>query len=538
LPVFELLRRKRKKPELKVSGERKIVSEMVGRSREMGQLESLFNQLIAGKGSVVNIVGKAGIGKSRLMAEMKVQPVMEKVVMLEGRALSTGQNQSFHPIANLIKSWAEITEDDMPSVSSEKLYRGIKRNAAEQADEIYSFLATMMGLPLEGKFKERVQGIEGEALEKLILKNLRDLIIAATKDKPRIYLIEDMHWSDNSSITVFESLYKLSQEYPVMFINVLRPGYKDTGDYILKYLVDNFPGDHITINVSPLENNESKNLISNLLKKNSLPDNVNEMIIRKTEGNPFFIEEIIRSFIDEGVIEVENNEFRITEKINEVNIPETINDVILSRVDKLDEKTKELLKTASVIGRNFYFKVLEEAADTIGELDSRLEYLKEVQLIGESEKKDEIEYLFKHALAQQATYESIVKNSKKGLHLKIARSIEKVFAHKLQEFSSTLAYHYEMGENFEKAEEYLIRAGEEALRSSASADAIDFYKKALKFYTEISGGKPDPVRLREIYYKLTHKYMSEVQVFRFLNKRHEERVEEFKKGLVEFLNGQ
>jgi len=478
LPVFELLGRKRKKLDLKVSGERKIASEMVGRSREMEQLESLFKQLVAGKGSVVNIVGKAGIGKSRLMAEMKVQPILEKVLLLEGRAVSTGQNLSFHPITNLIKSWAGILEDDLPSLSSKKLQNGILHIAPQQVDEIYAFLATMMGLPLEGKHKERVKGIEGEALEKLILKNLRDLIIAATQDKPRIYLIEDMHWADSSSINLFESLYKLSQNHPVMFINVMRPGYNETGDYILKYLVDKFPGNHTTININPLEEIESGSLIKNLLRESKLPEDIHNIIIRKTEGNPFFIEEIIRSFIDEGILEVKDGHFIVTKKINDVNIPETINEAILSRVDKLDEKTRELLNTASVMGRNFYYKVLEEATDTIEELDERLNYLTDIQLISETKKKQDIEYLFKHALAQQLTYDSILQQSKKEIHNKIARSIEKVFAQNINEFYGTLVYHYKMAEDKEKTIYYLILAGEEAMKSGASSEALKFYEKA------------------------------------------------------------
>ena len=170
LPIFELLGRKRKNPELKVSTGRAIASAMVGRGREFEQLDQLIQQLVTGKGSVVNIVGNAGIGKSRFMAEIKAQPLMAKVLILEGRALSAGKNLSYHPIIHLIKSWAGISEEDAPAVSSEKLLNGIKRRASAQADEIYSFLATMMGLPLTGKYQERVKGIEGEALEKLILE--------------------------------------------------------------------------------------------------------------------------------------------------------------------------------------------------------------------------------------------------------------------------------------------------------------------------------------------------------------------------------
>ncbi|MEA3446593.1 MAG: hypothetical protein U9R19_17900, partial [Bacteroidota bacterium] len=166
------------------------------------------------------------------------------------------------------------------------------------------------------------------------------------------------------------------------------------------------------------------------------------------------------------------------------------------------------LKTASVIGRNFYYKVLEEAANTIGELDDRLQYLKEVQLIGESKKKEEIEYLFKHALAQQATYESIIQNSKKELHLKIARSIEKVFAENIHEFYGTLAYHYELAENREKTLDFLVKAGNEAMNSGGSADGINFYNKALKLYLLLNKKTDDVDLLKSIYLSLGKAYHS------------------------------
>lgn len=506
LEVYELKEKKGKKLSTDIAASRQIFSEMVGRGDEVKIIEQKIKELIAGKGSIINIIGKAGIGKSRLMAELRGQSVMEKVLLLEGRAVSTGQNLSFHPITNLIKSWAGIKEDDIPSQSSEKLEMGVQRIAPEQADEIYAFTATMMGLPLHGKHKERVKGIEGEALEKLILKNLRDLIISATKDKPRIYMIEDMHWSDSSSITLFESLYKLSWDYPVMFINVLRPGYKETGDYILQYLSDNLTGFNTTIHVNPLEEKESNDLIDNLLRKTTLPVDIQKMIIRKTQGNPFFIEEIIRSFIDEGIIEIKEGHFITTDKIHDVNIPETINDAILSRVDKLDEKTRELLNTAAVMGRNFYYKVLEEATDTIEELDERLSYLSEVQLITETKKKEEIEYLFKHALAQQLTYDAMMQQSRKDTHLKIAHSIEKVFAANISEFYGTLVYHYQMAEDKEKTIHYMLLAGEEAMRSGASSEALGFFERALDALPKIRKEDPKDLEIRDLRINIANLY--------------------------------
>ena len=232
------------------------------------------------------------------------------------------------------------------------------------------------------------------------------------------------------------------------------------------------------------------------------------MIITKTQGNPFFIEEIIRSFIDEGIVEVKKGHFIVTEKINDVNIPETINDAILSRVDKLDEKTRELLNTASVMGRNFYYKVLEEATDTIEELDERLSYLSEVQLITETKKKEEIEYLFKHALAQQLTYDAMMKQSRIETHNKIARSIEKVFAENIHDYYGTLAYHYTKAENEEKTFHYLMLAGDESMKSGASSEALNFYKDALRLQPESRIQSNADIEIRDLEIKVALAYQA------------------------------
>ncbi len=230
--------------------------------------------------------------------------------------------------------------------------------------------------------------------------------------------------------------------------------------------------------LNALDEEESGLLIDNLMNRAGLPEDIVRLIISRSEGNPFFIEEVIRSFIDEGLVEIKENRFIVTARIQYANVPESIDKVILSRIERLDEKTRSLLKTASVIGRNFYYKVLEEATQTIRELDSRLEYLTEAQLLNERRHQEDVEFLFKHALAQQATYDSILQKTRKDLHLKIAHSIEKVFADKLQEFYGVLAMHYGKAEAGEKQLEYLVKAGDEAFRSGASNEALNFYLEA------------------------------------------------------------
>lgn len=484
LPVFEVKGRKRVPLSTAAKQNRTISSSMVGREKEYRQLEKLIMQLINGRGAVVNIVGKAGIGKSRLMAEIKQSDLIGKVALFEGRALSNGKNLSFHPIIQIIKSWAGITESDTSREAKIKLENNIRRIYPEAIEEIFPFIATMMGYRLEGKAKDRIEGIEGEALENLILKNLRDLLSRAASLRLVVIVIEDAHWCDRSSLVFMESLFKLVQKQRILFVNVFRPGYKETGERIEAFLTENLNSYHLQINIEPLTKDESDELIENLLKKVELPEEINRLIIDRSAGNPFFIEEVIRSFIDEGLIGMKDDAFILTDNIKYANIPESIDNVLLSRIERLDDRTKNLLRTASVIGRNFYYKVLEEAAQTIEEVDSKLEYLKDVQLINERKQKDEVEFLFKHALAQQATYESIMEKTRKDLHLKIAVSIEKVFETRINEFYGTLAHHYGKAGKMDKTKEYLIEAGEESMKSGASSEAVSFFKQALELFDQ------------------------------------------------------
>ncbi len=187
--------------------------------------------------------------------------------------------------------------------------------------------------------------------------------------------------------------------------------------------------------------------------------------------------------------------FEVTDKIDSIVIPNTISDVLMARIDRLEEQTRNLLKVASVIGRNFVYRVLSEAAKRIEDIDSRLSYLQEIQLIVERTRIKELEYLFKHALAQEATYESILLQKRKDLHLTVADSIEKVFKERLHEFYGMLAFHYGKAENNEKAEEYLIKAGDEALSVSASNEALYYYREALSLYLKQHKDAADPEKL-------------------------------------------
>jgi class 3 adenylate cyclase/tetratricopeptide (TPR) repeat protein len=492
----EAYRLKDKAYKSRARSEREIYSEMVGRDSELLRLEFQVMKAANGEGSVVNVIGEAGIGKSRLLAELKKRDVVKRVSLLEGRAISMGRNLSFHPVMDLLKNWAHIREDDSVAVALRKLETAIRSVCSDEADEIFPFVATMMGMKLSGNHADRMRGIEGESLEKLIFKNVRDLLTRSTEMIPVVIVMEDLHWADASSLLLLDGLYRLALTKKAVFINVFRPGYWSSDDATVESVKKRIPDlSVVDIVVQPLDQQNSEALINNMLSIKGLQHGVKGQIIERAGGNPFFIEEVVRSLIDEGAVKVGESGFEVTDKIHSVVIPPTINDLLMSRIDRLDEETRNVVKVASVIGRSFFYRLLADVASRVEGLDDKLAYLKQIQLIRERVRMEELEYLFKHALAQEAAYESTLIQQRKVLHLKVAESIERLFRDRLYDFYGLLALHYSRAENFEKAEEYMVKAGEEALRSSASSEAITYFLQALELYIEKHRKAADPEKL-------------------------------------------
>ncbi|HOO44617.1 MAG TPA: adenylate/guanylate cyclase domain-containing protein [Deltaproteobacteria bacterium] len=493
--VYELLSIRQTLFRVRSGADRMISSVMVGRDTELNRLELQVMKVVNGEGSIVNVIGEAGIGKSRLIAELKNREATKRVTVLEGRTISMGENLGYHLIIDLLKNWAQITDEDSEVAAFSKLESAIRNTCPEALGEILPFVATLMGMKLMGRYAERVKGIEGEALEKLILKNVRDLVTKGSQNRPLVIILEDLQWADTSSVELLESLFRLATRVRIVFINVFRPGYTDTGDRVEKTIQKNHPEKYLEIILQPLEEHQTDILITNLLTIRGFPHRLKEQIIERAGGNPYFIEEVIRSFIDEGAVVITDSGFGVTKKLSSMSVPRTINEVLMTRIDRLDQKTRDLVKTASVIGRSFFYKILTEVARTIDDMDSRLEYLKDIQLIRELKRMEELEYLFKHALVQEVAYDSILMQKRKELHKNVADSIEKVFNQRLHEFYGMLAYHYSQAEDLEKTEEYLIKAGEESLKVSASSEALHYYQQALDLYLGKYGDEADPEKV-------------------------------------------
>jgi len=496
--VYKFLSAKKDIYRPRLGSERMIYSKMVGRDKELDRLGLQVMKVINGEGSVVNIIGEAGIGKSRLVAELKKHDSIKRATLFEGSAISIGRNLNFYPIIDILKKSARIREDDGEAMALGKLEAAVRSLYPEEFADVLPFVATLMGMKLSGKNAERIRGIEGEALEKLILKSVRELLIRASELNPLVLVFEDLHWADTSSIELMESIFRLAETQRILFINLFRPGHKDTSERIVETVKERLPVYYVEILLQPLDEIKSEALITNMLNIGEIHHAIIGEIARRTGGNPFFMEEVVRSLIDQRAIILKNRTFQVTKKLGAVAIPNTVNDVLMARIDRLEDESRKLIKIASVIGRNFFYRILSEVAGRVEDMEGKLSYLKQVEFILERKRMGEVEFLFKHALTQEAAYESILPRKRKELHLKVANSIEKVFSRRLHEFYGMLAYHYSKAENLEKAEEYLTNAGEEALKSSASNEALHYYQEALSLYLKMHGDAADPNKIAMI----------------------------------------
>lgn len=483
-------------------GDREIHSALVGRENELRLLQDRTRSASIGRGSIINLIGEAGIGKSRLIAEYRRTLDPLRVTILQGRALAIGRNLSFHPIIDALKNWAGILQEETDARSLQKLEELVHRVSPDgELHGAVPFLATLMGLQLTALHAECVRGVEGGALEKLIVKAMRDLLVHASRNATLVLVLEDLQWADQSTIELLMSLLTLVEDHAIVFIHVFRPAYRRTSDRLLETTLEKHVGCTENLFLAPLRPDQGELLLRNLTMGHTLPPTVERRVIRLTDGNPFYMEEVLRAFLDSGLIQARNGHFSVSGRIHSMTVPDRIQDVLAERIDRLDASCKNLVKVASVIGRGFFHAILAQILESTEGLPSCIEQLKQKQFILEQRRMGEVEYRFKHGLLQEAVYESILLQRRKDLHRAVAEATKAVFSDRLHAFYGVLAYHYGKAEDLHNAEIYLLKAAEEASRSSASNEALTYYQEAMDLYLELSrfaeGPEPQKVAMLE-----------------------------------------
>ena len=475
---------------------RGISSPLVGRDTELQVISNCIDRLLNGQGSILSIIGEAGVGKSRLMAEIHQNAAAAPLQWLEGRTLSFGQTISYWPFQEILWQYAAISEDDSEATAWHKLESQVSALFAEQTAETLPYLASLLSMEVRDDYVERVKYLDGEAMGHQVFLASRRFFERLAQARPLVLVFEDLHWVDESSALLLEHLFPLVERVPLLICGVGRPYRRTPAARLQGIAAQAYTGRYTEIQLAPLSQTDSAQLVRNLLEIQDLPPRVQGRILRKAEGNPFYLEEIIRTLIDAGAVRHDptTNHWQVTAQVETLTIPDTIQGVIMARVDRLDEEVKQVLRTAAVVGRSFLYRLLRAVAEADRQLDHHLAELQAIELIREKQRLPELEYIFKHALAQEATYESILLQRRRELHARVGRAIEALFADRLEEFYSLLAHHYAQAEAWEKAQEYLLKAGDQAGRVAADAEALTHYEQAMAAYAQAFGDDWDPLQ--------------------------------------------
>lgn len=472
-----------------VRGLKGMESPLVGRQAEWEPLAADMERLRQGHGRIISIIGEAGVGKSRLVRELQ-QAIEEEshqtIRWVMGRCLSYTESVSYTPFQELLHQLLDLSADENSDLARRQLRRALRQwLGPEEAEAGQPYIANFLGMPLDAAAQERIRYLDGEALQRRTFVALRGLMAAQAKIRPLVILLDDIQWMDHASLDLLAYLMPLAQQAPLMFIWLFRPE-REKGCWELRRkarqeMVDSYR----EIGLYGLNTAETQQMLLNLAPVEAWPPGVADLILSRVEGNPLYLEEVIRSLINEGLL-TQNGDGRwqFSDTITSITVPDTLEGVLLARLDRLEELCRWTVQMASVVGRSFPYDVLSHTATAVTNTSVN-DYLSELQLveiIREAQRSPELVYAFIHSLMQEVSYGTLAASARREYHRLIARYLEDSRTQgwsRSESLPALIAHHAYEGEDWPRALKYQMRAGQQAQTLFANQEAIDHYRKAL-----------------------------------------------------------
>jgi class 3 adenylate cyclase/tetratricopeptide (TPR) repeat protein len=466
MKVYQVIAPSTRTTRFDVSAERGL-SRFIGRDRELELLLDAFERAKAGRGQAVSIMGEAGVGKSRLLYEFRKSVGSEDILFLEGKCLSYGRGVAYHPIIEVLKSSFGIEDGEPDSNITEKVKKGLSVLCCDEASTL-PYLLEVLSVRETGI---NPLSMSPEAKKDRIINALQRIVFKGAEQRPLVYAFEDLHWMDKSSEEAAKYLMESIPGTRVLMIFTYRP------EFVHTWGGKSF---HSQVNLNRLSNRESLSMMADLLGTDNIAPDLQDLILEKTEGIPFFIEEFVRSLRDMGIIERTNYTYHLPTDVDAVAIPSTIQDVIMARVDSLPDAAKEILQAGSAIEREFTYELIKAVTELPEqELLSHLSVLKDAELLYERGIFPQSTYIFRHALTREVVYDSILAKRRKLLHEKIGTSIEEIYKHSITDYYGVLSEHFIASDRHEKAASYARLASKKAEKTASLNDAILYAEKGI-----------------------------------------------------------
>ena len=475
----------RPRPLAEITADDGVPDTFVGREHEIEALAGAFRAADAGHGQAVFVSGEAGLGKSRLLRELRrrLEDDAAPHVWLEGRCAPHGAATPFLPIIDGLRRFLGVDDHDDEASTGAKIAAAVAA-IGSGLDWTLPYLRQILSLPADAD-GAAAASLDSASRRSETFRALRTILLRAAEERCVVLVVEDLHWIDGTSEEFIGFVADVIATQRVLLLCSHRDGYAQPfGDRSY----------HLRLGLRPLSDDDMAIMTRSLLGTSDMPPALQALVVRKAEGNPFFVEEVTRSLVEDGSLRHENGGVILTRDLAEVSIPDTIQDVLTARIDRLADDARHAIQVASVIGREFALRLLERITDAGANVHLQLDELRAVELIYEKALHPELAYMFKHALTHDVAYQSVLAQRRRMLHRTIGLAIEELYADRLEEHYETLAHHFARAEEWQRALDYHRRAAEKASARHATHAVVAQCQQALAIADRL--GKEVPAQVR------------------------------------------
>ena len=430
-------------------------SPLVGRERELLLLHALLEQVQAGRGQVVSLVGAPGMGKSRLLDEFRQRLTEQPVRYAVGQCLAYGSGIPYLPVLDLLREYCGIVADDDSETRRTRVCASLQQ-ANLDPEASLPYLLHLLGLPVDA---DRLAPLSAEARKARTFEAIQQLFLSSSRHHPVVLAVEDLHWIDPTSEALLASLVDGLAGAAILLLATFRPGYRP------RWLDKSYA---TQIALHPLGLDESRQVVRRVVRDTALAPALEQQLLARAEGNPFFLEELAYTVREHG------------EGHRALAVPDTIQAVLAARMDRLPTLERQLLQAAAVIGKDVTGSLLQAIAELPeATLHRGLAHLQAAEFLYETRFFPEREYTFKHALTHEVAYGSLLPERRRVLHARIVEGLEALAGDRVAEQVEHLAHHALRGQVWDKALAYGRQAGEKAMARSAHREAVGSFEQAL-----------------------------------------------------------
>jgi class 3 adenylate cyclase/tetratricopeptide (TPR) repeat protein len=447
---------------------------LVGRLPEVRRIRELLNELARGRGELASVIGEHGVGKSRLLAETRAHAEELGLRWVDAAAPSYANGLSYRLIRLMFGELFDFPVDANDAEILEPLQAGLEQFGLI---DLLPSLAFMLGVELEGVDPPRLTALQQQ---RRAVDATRKVLRALATERSLVLVLDALQWADPSSIDLLVDLMGLTDEAPILFLFVFTPD-RDAPSWQLKESGErSFPHRYVEILLGPLNERASRDLMCAMLSCAETPAAVEDLVIQRTDGNPYFIEEMLRALVDAGALRRDEDRWVANGDIRELHVPDTLLATVMSRIDRLPDGVRRTLQVAAVIGREFSERVLRRVLDGTSELDRELREALRAGLIREIAVIPERRYAFSQTLIGEAAAGSLLQRRRREIHVQVGWALEEIYADNLEEQYGELARHFAEGESWERAFRYSRLAAEQAAATYANDEAVTNFTIALE----------------------------------------------------------